>query len=84
MASDINERVDKLEEFAGKTADRLFALERDVAIIKSNYATKSDIAEVKAELKIAIAEAKTSIILWVVTAIFLAQLAPALLKRFGL
>jgi DNA-binding ferritin-like protein len=79
VATDINERVDRLEEIAEKMAERLFALERDVAIIKSNYATKADLAELKAD----IAEAKASIIMWVVTAIFLAQLLPALLKRFG-
>jgi hypothetical protein len=80
VPSDLNERVDKLEDFAERTADRLYALERDVAVIKSNYATKTDIAR----LETAIAEAKTSIILWVVSAIFIAQLLPALLKRFGL
>jgi hypothetical protein len=84
VATDINDRVDKLEEIAEKTAERLLALERDVAIIKVNYATKSDLAELKAEIRVAFAKAKTSIIMWVVSAIFLAQLLPALLKNFGL
>jgi hypothetical protein len=73
-------RVAKLEAIAEKTGERLTALERDVAVIRSNYATKADIADAKA----AIADAKASVIMWVVSAIFLAQLLPALLKRFGL
>jgi hypothetical protein len=40
-------------------------------------------AELKAEIRVAVAEAKTSTIMWVVSAIFLAQLLPALLKSFG-
>lgn len=91
---DMNERVEKLEVLAEKTSDRLYALEQDVAIIKANGATKADIAELRAELKInlaklgsemlsAIAEAKTSTILWVVGAIFLAQVLPMLLNRLG-
>jgi ABC-type metal ion transport system substrate-binding protein len=83
VATDINDRVDRLEAIAEKTSERLLALERDVAIIKSNYATKADLAQLRAELKVDIAEAKVSIIMWVVTAIFLAQLLPALLKRYG-
>jgi hypothetical protein len=35
------------------------------------------------DAKTAIAEAKPSIIIWIVSAIFLAQLLPALLKTFG-
>ena len=66
-------RVAKLEVLAEKTVERLTALERDVAVIKSNHATKADVAE-----------AKNSVIMWVVSAILLAQLLPALLKQFGL
>jgi hypothetical protein len=80
---DMNERVEILEAIAEKTAERLFALERDVAIIKATGATKVDLAELKSELKSDIADAKSSIIMWVVSAIFLAQLLPSLLKHFG-
>ena len=66
-------RIAKLEAIAEKTSDRLATLEKDVAVIKSNYATKADVFE-----------AKNSIIMWVVSAILLAQLLPALLKKFGL
>jgi cell division septum initiation protein DivIVA len=91
---DMNERVEKLEVLAEKTSDRLYALEQDVAIIKASGATRSDIAELRAELRIniaklrsemlsAIAKAKTSTILWVVGAIFLEQVLPMLLNRLG-
>lgn len=70
---DMEKRVEKLEELAAKTMDRLTDLERDVAIIKSNYATKADLSE-----------AKNSIIKWVVTAVLFAQVLPGLLKKFGL
>lgn len=70
---DMEARVAKLETLAEKTSERLTAIEKDVAVIKSNYATKADIAE-----------AKNSVIMWVVSAILLAQLLPAILKKFGL
>ena len=70
---DMETRIAKLESIAEKTSDRLAALERDVAVIKSNYSTKADVAE-----------AKNSVIMWVVSAILLAQMLPALLKKFGL
>ncbi|MRW85844.1 hypothetical protein GJ698_17345 [Pseudoduganella sp. FT26W] len=61
-----------------KIESELATLKIDGAVIKSNYATKADIAE----LKTLIAEAKSSIIIWVVSAIFLAQVLPSLLKLF--
>jgi hypothetical protein len=66
-------RIGKLETLADKAVERLGALERDVAAIKSNYATRSDISD-----------AKKSIVMWGVSAILLAQLLPALLKKFGM
>jgi hypothetical protein len=52
---------------------RLGAVEQDVAVIKSNYATKADVVE-----------AKNSVIMWVVSAVFFAQLLPLLLKKLGM
>lgn len=66
-------RVEKLETLAERMVDRLTVLERDVAVIKSNYATKADVSD-----------AKNSIIMWVVSAILLAQLLPEILKKIGL
>ena len=57
----------------------------DIADLRA--ATKSDIADLReatktelAALKTAIAEAKTSIVIWVVGAVFIAQLLPSLLN----
>jgi hypothetical protein len=66
-------RIGKLETLTDKAVERLGTLERDVAVIKSNYATRSDISD-----------AKNSIVMWVVSAILLAQLLPELLKKFGM
>lgn len=70
--SQVEARIGKLEALADKIVERLGTLERDVAVIRSNYATKADISD-----------AKNSIVMWVVSAILLAQLLPALLKKFG-
>lgn len=60
------ERVNAVEKDAA-------AIKMDVAVMKSNYATKADVSD-----------AKNSIIMWVVSAILLAQLLPAILKKFGM
>jgi len=74
------ERVDDDDMEARITAleKDVAAIKVDVAVIKANGATKSDIADTKA----AISEAKTSIILWVVGAVILAQVLPAVVKLF--
>ena len=41
--SRMEERVKKLEAAAEKTTERLGTIERDLAVVKSNYATKEDI-----------------------------------------
>ena len=69
----MEKRIEKLES-------SLAAIELDLGILKATCATKSDLAELKA----AVSEVKSSIILWVVTAVILAQILPGLLKKFGL
>ena len=66
-------RISKLETLGEKTVERFITLERDVAVIKSNYATKSDLSD-----------AKNSIVIWVVSAILFAQLLPILLRKIGI
>lgn len=69
----MEKRIEKLEI-------ELAAIKLDLGIIKANGATKSDIAELKATMS----EAKTTIILWVVTAVVLAQILPGLLGSLDL
>ena len=73
-------RVAKLETLTEKTGERFNAvdvkltkIEAQIESITKFYATKADVVE-----------AKNSIIMWVVSAILLAQLLPAILKKFGL
>ncbi|WP_458763546.1 hypothetical protein [Cupriavidus basilensis] len=63
---DMEARIKALE-------DALATVKTDMAVVRSNYATKADIAE-----------AKNSIIMWVVSAVLLAQVLPGILKKFGL
>ena len=62
-------RVQKLEFFAQDTRERLARIETKM----DSFATKTDVAE-----------AKNTIIMWVVSAILLAQLLPSILKKFGI
>jgi len=57
---DMQQRVRELEK-------NIQTVQTDIAVIKSNYATKEDVSN-----------AKNSIILWVVGAVVFAQLIPAL------
>ena len=43
-------RIAKLESLAEKTSERLGAIEKDASVIKSNYATKEDLALLKADV----------------------------------
>ena len=66
-------RVKDLETFAKETGERLVRIEAKQDEFIKHYATKADLMD-----------AKNSIIMWVVSAVLLAQLLPALLKKFGL
>jgi hypothetical protein len=66
----------EMEARLAKLESDIAAMKIDIAVIKANGATESDVADAKT----AIAEAKSSIITWAVTAIFIAQLLPALLR----
>ena len=43
-------RIAKLESIAERTGTQLATLEKDVAVIKSNYATKEDLARVESAM----------------------------------
>lgn len=77
-------RVTKLEGIAEKTSASLAAIDRDLAVLKGEVSGFKSEAFRTFATKADVAEAKNSIIMWVVSAILLAQLLPALLKKFGL
>lgn len=76
-----------LEARVAKLESDVAAIKLDVAVIKAQGATKADIAELRTELKsdiaalkTAIAESKSTILLWMVSVVFLGQILPSLLK----
>ena len=65
-------RTSSLELLAEKTLERITALEVNLAVVKSNYATKEDIASLKED----IAKLETTLLKWLVgTAVTIASLA---------
>lgn len=85
---------DRMDARVSRLETDVAAIKLDIAVIKATGATKSDIADLRAEtqsdiaalraeMNASIGEAKNSIIMWVVSAIFLAQLLPMLLQRLA-
>jgi ABC-type metal ion transport system substrate-binding protein len=64
-----NDMEEDVELQLAELARRLAVVERDLAVIKSNYATKADVAELK-----------YSVIIWVISAVILTQVFAAVLK----
>lgn len=66
-------RVAALEKDMKDVRERVIKIEAKIDNLPSMFASKSDLAE-----------AKTSIILWVVSAVFLVQFIPGFLRKLGL
>lgn len=77
-------RITKLENLTEKTSEKLSNIDRDLALLKGEVSGFKSEAFRSFATKADVADAKNSIIMWVVSAILLAQLLPAILKKFGL
>jgi predicted nucleic acid-binding Zn-ribbon protein len=82
--NNIEGRLDRIEEKVESTDKRLYAIEQDVAVIKSNYATKEDIANLSKEMTREMMAMKVSLIMWVLSAFILTQALPLFLTKFGM
>lgn len=56
---DLSERLGRLETFSEKAGARLVTIEKDVAVVKSNYARREDVSD-----------ARNSLIVWLIVALF--------------
>lgn len=65
--------MSKLEETVAAIDRRLNTLEKDVEVIKANYATKADVSDAK----------NTIIIMWVVGSVLVAQVLSPLIKALS-
>lgn len=68
----IDQRFALMEQKLDAVADKVGEVKADVWLMQATMATKS-----------ALAEARASILMWVVGSVFLAQLLPPLIKAFG-
>lgn len=64
--------MSKLKEIVAAIDRRLNTLEKDVEVIKANYATKADVSD-----------AKNTIIMWVVGSVLVAQVLSPLIKALS-
>lgn len=82
----IDSRVARIEQ-------HMSVLQGDVSVLKGDVAVlRNDMTELRVDInvlklttasKVDLAQARTSIIIWVVSTVFLAQLLPALLRGFS-
>jgi hypothetical protein len=72
----------RLAEVEGQLRSEISEVAAEIGAGESRM--KVELAKVENGLRTDIERAKSSLLMWVVTAIFLAQLLPALLKQFGL
>lgn len=70
--------IETMEARVKALEDTMAQVRQDLAVMRSNYVTKAELADVRGDLKSEIANAKTSIIMWVVGTIIVAQVLPAL------
>lgn len=66
-------RLDRLDNHAEKTDTRIYAIEQDLAVIKSNYVPKADILAMR-----------NSLVNWILSAFILSQIVPPILAKFAM
>ena len=76
----MDNRIESLERRMDNVEADIVAIKLDIAVLKATSATKADLAKLEGELKSAIAGAKAVVIIWVSSAVILAQVLPAILK----